>query len=364
MLASSGAPFFRSRFLALVIDELKGEVETLEGKNQRLSKDIIINSSGQLSCLSCEVLESILYIRKVMRSLLCMNPNILNGGYRSTVNNIFSTGNGSRPVGGKERNQLAHLFRVTRASQRNSAQCVHDGLKRTLYAAGYPGDILHHGIGSCRLNKSRRYAVHPDAPRSKFFGKAFAVIVRFDLYQGNHGDIDEYLDNGTSDMLITSKETTLDSDEWIVIRKLPIFIVVSVNHPLATRSSLSLFELSGEPFVGLKKNCGLKATLPSRFKNTDFELASTYDAEDLITVAGFIKAGLEVSILPQTMGLLLESLVWIPIQEEGWEWGIGVKWRKDRYLSPVAKQLIDYIEHHQPQMEELFSTSFRGMSGS
>ncbi|MCZ8510863.1 LysR family transcriptional regulator [Paenibacillus filicis] len=77
--------------------------------------------------------------------------------------------------------------------------------------------------------------------------------VRFDLYQGNHGDIDEYLDKGTSDMLITSKESTLDNHEWIVIRKLPLFIVVSSQHHFASRSSLSLFELSGEKLISKNK---------------------------------------------------------------------------------------------------------------
>jgi DNA-binding transcriptional LysR family regulator len=167
--------------------------------------------------------------------------------------------------------------------------------------------------------------------------------VRFDLYQGNHGDIDEALENGTSDMLITSRETTMDDNEWIVIRRLPIFIVVSAGHRFASRPSLSLSELSGEPFVGLKTNCGLKATITSLFESTRFELASTYDAEDLLTVAGFIKAGLGVSVLPQTLGLMLEGLVWIPIEEEGWEWEVGLKWRRDHYLSPASKRFLEYI---------------------
>ncbi|MDQ0493215.1 MULTISPECIES: LysR family transcriptional regulator [Paenibacillus] len=168
--------------------------------------------------------------------------------------------------------------------------------------------------------------------------------VRFDLTQGNLGDINEHFDKGHSDLMITSRESTVDDHEWIVIRKTPLYIVVSDQHPFANRSSLSLFDLSGEPFVGLKKNCGLKATITSRFENTGFMLDSTFDAEDLPTVAGFIKAGLGVSVLPKTFGLMLDGLVWVPIQEEGWEWEVGLKWRKDRYVSPAAKRFIDYID--------------------
>lgn len=172
--------------------------------------------------------------------------------------------------------------------------------------------------------------------------------VRFELTQGNLGDIDEHLDKGLSDLMITSRESFMDLHEWIVIHTLPLYIVVSAQHRLAQHPSLSLTELSGEPFVGLKNNCGLKATILSRFHSTGFTLASTYDAEDLITVAGFIKAGLGVSVLPKTMGLELDGLVWIPIQEEGWQWELGLKWRKDRYVSPAAKRFIDYVEGISP----------------
>lgn len=168
--------------------------------------------------------------------------------------------------------------------------------------------------------------------------------VRFELNQGDHGDIDGHLEANQSDLIITSKETVMGDYEWVVLKRMPIYIVVSSGHRYASRESLSMKELSGEPFVGLKRNCGLRATILSRFQNTGFHLASTYDAEDLITVAGFIKAGLGVSVLPRTLGLELDGLAWIPIQEEGWGWELGLKWKKDRYLSPAAKRFIEYAE--------------------
>lgn len=42
MLASKGAPYFRSRFLDLVVEEYKPEVDTTDGKNQGLSVDVIL----------------------------------------------------------------------------------------------------------------------------------------------------------------------------------------------------------------------------------------------------------------------------------------------------------------------------------
>jgi DNA-binding transcriptional LysR family regulator len=175
--------------------------------------------------------------------------------------------------------------------------------------------------------------------------------VRFELTQGNLGDIDKHLEHGFSDVMITSRESTLDNHQWRMLQKVPLYIVVPSQHHYANCSALSLAELSGEPFIGLKNNCGLKATIMSRFQHTGFVLDSSYEAEDLITVAGFVRSGLGVSVLPKTLGLMLDEFVWIPIIDEGWHWEIGMKWREDRHISPAAKRFIAYVEHLKPGYE-------------
>ncbi|USL27466.1 TetR/AcrR family transcriptional regulator [Priestia megaterium] len=42
MLVSKGAPYFRSRFLELVVEEYRPEVDISEGKNQGLDEDVIL----------------------------------------------------------------------------------------------------------------------------------------------------------------------------------------------------------------------------------------------------------------------------------------------------------------------------------
>jgi len=46
MLASKGAPYFRCRFLDLVIEEYKAEVDTTVGKNQGLDVEVILQFFG------------------------------------------------------------------------------------------------------------------------------------------------------------------------------------------------------------------------------------------------------------------------------------------------------------------------------
>ena len=46
MLASKGAPYFRSRFLDLVIEEFKAEVDIAVGKNYGLNEEVILQFFG------------------------------------------------------------------------------------------------------------------------------------------------------------------------------------------------------------------------------------------------------------------------------------------------------------------------------
>jgi len=76
----------------------------------------------------------------------------------------------------------------------------------------------------------------------------------------------------------------------------------------------------------------------------NFTLAATYDAEDLQTVAGFVSAGLGISVLPKAAGLNLEGLRWIEIEDEGWIWELGLHLKKERYLSPATQMFVDFLK--------------------
>lgn len=168
--------------------------------------------------------------------------------------------------------------------------------------------------------------------------------ITFELTQGDKGLILDQVERGDSDLMITSERPISDAYEWLPILTLPLYLIVSSQHRFANEESINLKEITGEPFVGLKQNCSLKDSLLVRVHHTNFTLASTYDAEDLPTVAGFVSAGLGVSVLPKTAGLELKDLRWIPIQDEGWAWEVGLHFKKNRFLSPATQRFVRYIE--------------------
>ena len=168
--------------------------------------------------------------------------------------------------------------------------------------------------------------------------------ITFELSQGDKGAILNQVEEGHSDLMITSEKPVNDTFEWVPMLSLPLYLVVSIEHRLAKKTSVSLREITGEPFVGLKHNCSLKNSLLAKVHYMNFTLASTYDAEDLQTVAGFVAAGLGISVLPKTAGLNIDGLSWIPIEEEGWRWEVGLQLKKERYLSPVTDLFVRFIK--------------------
>jgi DNA-binding transcriptional LysR family regulator len=168
--------------------------------------------------------------------------------------------------------------------------------------------------------------------------------ISFELSQGDKGAILNQVEEGYSDLIITSEKPINDTFEWVPMLSLPLYLVVSIEHRLAKKTSVSLGEITGEPFVGLKHNCSLKNSLLTRVHHMNFTLASTYDAEDLQTVAGFVAAGLGISVLPKTAGLNIDGLRWIAIEEEGWCWEVGLHLKKARYLSPATTLFVKFIK--------------------
>ncbi|WJH33575.1 LysR family transcriptional regulator [Paenibacillus sp. CC-CFT747] len=185
--------------------------------------------------------------------------------------------------------------------------------------------------------------------------RGFQVLcpkIRFELIQGNHKTIGKHMENGDCDLMISSIKMESDEYGWISLKTVPLYAVVPVTHHFAQREELQLSELTGEPYVEVKHYCGLKTTLETCFLRAGFTPTSSYEAEDLMTVVGFIAAGLGVSILPKTNGLMLDGLAWVPIKDEGSFCEIGMILKKGTYLTPAAKRFSEYVKGCFPNVHE------------
>lgn len=104
--------------------------------------------------------------------------------------------------------------------------------------------------------------------------------------------------------------------------------------------------ISEEPFIGLNTSCGLRSICDDIFKRAGFYPKVAFEAEDLSTVAGFVSAGLGVSLLPFAAGLRMDGTSWLTIKEPKCSCTIGLAWKDKCYLSPAAKLFKDFCSNY------------------
>ncbi len=170
--------------------------------------------------------------------------------------------------------------------------------------------------------------------------------IRFNLHQGTSTDVCARVDAGKSDFGFGMKREFMGGIEWEPIGSFELYAVAPASHEWAGRSSIKLNELEGQPYIGICPSCGLQQSIVEMLASAGAKPVSTYEAEDLPTVAGFVSAGLGVSLLPKTKGLSLEGIAWIPLEAPVNTFEIGIEWKARRFLSPAARKFRDFVLDH------------------
>lgn len=175
--------------------------------------------------------------------------------------------------------------------------------------------------------------------------------IRFELYQGTCTQTQQLLDEGRCDLNITSPGSGADDIVRETLFVADLYAVVPASHWLASKEMIGLKELSNEPFIGIHRDCGLRDTIDAISCTHQFFPRVKYSAEDLVTVAGFVAAGLGVSLLPKSRALMLEGMHWIRIATPGCVCEVNIEWKEKRYLSPAARLFRDFAIESSRQRE-------------
>jgi len=167
--------------------------------------------------------------------------------------------------------------------------------------------------------------------------------IRFELQQGTGAYLRSQLETGACDLVITSSCSGDKGSMWRPFLTFRLDLVVPKGHPWSALKKIDLRELADEPFIGLKSDCGLKSSVDKLFADAGVTPNIQYVAEDLPTVAGFVSAGLGVSLLPRAEGLALDGLSWLAVDFDHNEFEVGIEWKEKRYLSPAARMFRDFV---------------------
>ncbi|MED2946262.1 LysR family transcriptional regulator [Bacillus subtilis] len=170
--------------------------------------------------------------------------------------------------------------------------------------------------------------------------------IAFQLKQNHSYWLLERLKSGDLDLCLLASIKPENPIQWIKLWSEELFVFVPNDHPLASRESITLNEIAGERFILLKKGYALRMTVDELFEKADIQPNIMFEGEEAATAAGFVAAGLGISILPDLKSLDQSKITKIHVSWPECQRVIGIAWIKGRFLSPVAETFKQYVISH------------------
>lgn len=128
--------------------------------------------------------------------------------------------------------------------------------------------------------------------------------MQFSLTQATSLSLLKRLEEGAIDLCLSQKIESrvieIETEELFVEE---LFVIVPTTHPLAQQDAVKYDEVKNEPFIAIKKGNSLRQLVDELFLEQGIVLNTTFAAEEMHTVAGFVGAGMGISVIPNIKGL-------------------------------------------------------------
>ena len=167
--------------------------------------------------------------------------------------------------------------------------------------------------------------------------------MQFSLTQATSLNLLKRLEEGAIDLCLSqkieSKVIDIETEELFVEE---LFVIVPVTHQLAKQTAVKLEDVKNEPFIAIKKGNSLRHLVDELFLEAGIKLKTTFAAEEMHTVAGFVSAGMGISMIPNIKGLDDYKVKRLKVDPPCYR-SVGVSWAKNRYLPPAASEFKQYV---------------------
>ncbi|WP_431028180.1 LysR family transcriptional regulator [Lysinibacillus sp. LZ02] len=168
--------------------------------------------------------------------------------------------------------------------------------------------------------------------------------MEFSLTQATSLNLLKRLEEGAIDLCLSQEiESKFIDIEWVELWSEELYVIVPAGHPLASKDRIALHEIKDEPFISIKRGNSLRQFIDKRLKEAGVVAKTTFSGEEMHTLAGFVGAGLGVSIIPNIKGLENYNIKKISVSYPSCVRKIGLAWAKGRYLSPAANEFKEFL---------------------
>ncbi|RAV02638.1 LysR family transcriptional regulator [Paenibacillus sp. YN15] len=167
--------------------------------------------------------------------------------------------------------------------------------------------------------------------------------IRFRLDQQSTHEMLDRLERGEVDFILSSMTETRSGVQWRSLWEEVLYAYVPHGHRLAGCTEIHIADMAEEPFIALKTGYGMRTIAERLFEQEKATPNIVFEGDDVMTVVGFVSAGLGVSLLPAIPSLELDKVSRLPIANPECRRTIGLAWRTEGYLSPPAERFRAFL---------------------
>ncbi|OIK11346.1 LysR family transcriptional regulator [Bacillus sp. MUM 116] len=173
--------------------------------------------------------------------------------------------------------------------------------------------------------------------------KKTCANVKFQLNQNSNRQIVEQLKSRKVDLALISMHHEEKEILCTPLLTEELFLIVSIDHPLADYHEIDLKMIENEPFVSFKDVNELQSIIYHLCQEAGFSPNIVFEGEDIGTVSGLVGAKLGVSLVPDIQVLDKSKIKLIRVKNPICHREIGIAWLKDRYSSPAVERFIEFV---------------------
>ena len=171
--------------------------------------------------------------------------------------------------------------------------------------------------------------------------------VHFELTQVRDEPVASVLDTGRADLVLSTARPAGNAVSRERLLDDPLCLAVAADHPFAELRRIELAAAAGEAFVMLRQSSSLRSLCDQLCREAEFEPRVSLESDDLITLQGFVAAGLGVAVVP-ALGRgpslqLSDQVRYVPLTDPHASREISVFWPGERRLLPAAEQFRQHL---------------------
>ena len=176
----------------------------------------------------------------------------------------------------------------------------------------------------------------------EFSNKQDNRSIKFLFGQGTTKTLIEGLKQEKYDMVFCSMVENEPDIDFIPIANEELVVIVSNEHPLATKDSIDLTEIDSYPFIGFSEKSGIRSLIDDLFKKVNIIPNTICEVEEDNAVAGLVEINYGIAVVPKISSLKYYNVKVLPITNPKHERYIYLATLKNRYLTPSVNLFKKY----------------------